>query len=50
MVGLLQSIGVIGGLIGEVFLDSLLNNIGWQNTIYYLSIFGIFGQLLFIYL
>ena len=46
MVGLLQSIGVIGGLIGEVFLDSLLNNIGWQNTIYYLSIFGIFWAII----
>jgi predicted MFS family arabinose efflux permease len=46
MVGLLQSIGVIGGLIGEVFLDSLLKNIGWQNTIYYLSIFGVFWAII----
>ena len=51
MVGLLQSIGVIGGLIGEVFLDSLLKNIGWQNTIYYLSIFGVFWAIIiFIFL
>ncbi len=51
MVGLLQSIGVIGGLIGEVFLDSLLKNIGWQNTIYYLSLFGIFWAIIiFIFL
>ena len=51
MVGLLQSIGVIGGLVGQVFLNHLINKIHWQATIYDLSLFGIFwAAIIFIFL
>ena len=41
MVGLLQSIGVIGGLLGQVWINQLIEKIGWQHAVFSIAIFGL---------
>ena len=41
MTGVLQSIGVIGGLLGQVLLNYLIETFSWHSAVYFLSIFGV---------
>ena len=41
MTGLLQSIGVIGGMLGQVLINHLILKTSWQHTFYLIGIFGL---------
>lgn len=49
MTGVLQSIGVLGGLLGQVYINYLIETLNWNNTIIGISIFGlIWAVILFV--
>lgn len=41
MVGLLQSIGVAGGLVGQIWINHLIEQIGWRHAVLSIAIFGL---------
>jgi predicted MFS family arabinose efflux permease len=50
-VGMINTIGVLGGMLGQAFLNHLIISYGWQHSVIYISIFGlILAGLIFIFL
>lgn len=39
-VGILQALGVLGGLTGQVVLNALITSVGWRQSIFLIAIFG----------
>lgn len=40
MVGLTECIGMLGGVIGEIYLSNLLSGVGWRETLVIFALFG----------
>lgn len=44
-VGITQSIGVLGGLTGQVFINYLIGLSGWQTALFNIALFGVFWSI-----
>ena len=50
-VGLTNTIGVLGGLVGQPFLNNLIEKYHWQQALFYIAIFGfMLSAIIFIFL
>lgn len=49
-VGITQSIGVVGGLTGQVFINHLIVLSGWQLALFNIALFGIFWSIIIFFL
>lgn len=45
-VGMVNTVGVIGGIFGQAFLNYLILKLGWQHAILAISLFGVFWSLI----
>lgn len=48
--GITQSIGVLGGLTGQVFINHLIVLSGWQLAVFNIALFGIFWSIIILFL
>ena len=46
--GLMMAAAMLGAICGQAPLSSLVDNMGWQNSMFYLSIFGVMYALVFV--
>ncbi len=49
-VGITQSIGVLGGLTGQVFINHLIEISGWQLALFNIALFGVFWSIIILFL